>query len=49
MSWCAAMRSDRLKGWERFQRHVHMGIIGMNLLYLLDKKHRRLAEEAAAA
>jgi len=44
-----ALRRARLKGWEGFQRHVHLGIIGMNLLRLLDWKHRRLAEEAAAA
>jgi len=33
-------RRARLKGWEGFQRHVHMRLIGMNLLRLLDWKHR---------
>ena len=41
-------RRARLKGWEGFQRHVHMRLIGMNLLRLLDWKHRPKAEAELA-
>ncbi len=42
-----ALRRARLKGWEGFQRHVHLCVIGMNLLRLLDWKHRQAATLAA--
>lgn len=41
-------RRARLKGWEGFQRHVHMRLIGMNLLRLLDWKHRPKLDAALA-
>lgn len=41
-------RRARLKGWEGFQRHVHMRLIGMNLLRLLDWKHRPKPEAEIA-
>jgi IS5 family transposase len=42
-----ALRRARLKGWEGFQRHVHLCVIGMNLLRLLDWKHRPAPAVAA--
>ena len=42
-----ALRRARLKGWEGFQRHVHLCVIGMNLLRLLDWNHRQAAMLAA--
>lgn len=36
-----SLRRARLKKWDGFQRHVHLCVIGMNLLRLLDWKHRQ--------
>ena len=42
-----SLRRARLKRWGGFQRHVHLCVIGMNLLRLLDWKHRQQAQAAA--
>lgn len=42
-----SLRRARLKKWDGFQRHVHLCVIGMNLLRLLDWKHRQQALVAA--
>lgn len=42
-----SLRRARLKRWDGFQRHVHLCVIGMNLLRLLDWKHRQQAQAAA--
>ncbi len=40
-----ALRRARLKKWEGFKRHVHMCLIGMNLLRLLDYKKKKEFQE----
>jgi len=42
-----SLRRARLKKWDGFQRHVHLCVLGMNLLRLLDWKHRQQALLAA--
>ncbi len=42
-----SLRRARLKRWGGFQRHVHLCVIGMNLLRLLDWRHRQQAQAAA--
>lgn len=42
-----SLRRARLKRWDGFQRHVPLCVIGLNLLRLLDWKHRQQAQAAA--